>query len=511
MNDEQPTKDPDIRLPDEKFHKQQNYQANRDIYAPGRDLHIHSGEERPANPATGSDWCLNDIRQKMRDQYVYDVLQRPEHFLRIKQVMAEQPGAVFDPAKPKRFQKWGDPSLLPEETRLVDLFDGRAHRHLLVLGKPGAGKSTSLLGLAEDLLDRADFDTRNPVPVILQLSAWDAAKDALGWVADQVSSRYLVPVDQVKLWLTDGRLVLLLDGLDEITDVAQQRNCVKALSALRKEKPAGMVVCCRTEDYSRIGERLEFGLAVTGPALTPDQLVSFLGAGGRTMAPLGQAVSADPELAKLLDTPLMLGVAILTYPGYGPDKDILTGNLSERLDRLWGQYVTEMLIRHRDPYGEFPSKRSFSTERATYQHLVWLARLMQHQGRVEIYPDWFGSRWLFDRSFPGSAGAGRVRRLGTLLGWQRVSALCVSLAFALVITVPLGLAYGFTGDAGGRIVSRLINGLVYGITCGLVSGSCYVLSEGLAVVKKLGDKWRQFRPAARYALGGLSWGIAYGL
>lgn len=504
MSDGQPPEDPDARSPAEESREPRAFRADRDIYAAGRDLHMHPATEWPVNQPDipGSELWLNDVRHKVRDHWVHDVLQRPrEYTLRVEPNLAEQPGAVFDPLKPGRPPTWGDDhEPLPRETRLAELFAGRARRHLLVLGKPGAGKSTALLRLAENLLDQADADPRKPVPVVLQLSAWDGPKDTLGWVARQVSLRYEVPEDQVRQWLTVGRLVLLLDGLDEITDVARQRDCVESLSALRKDKPAGMVVCCRTEDYRRIGKRLEFGLAVTVRALTPEQMDRNLDVGGRALAPLRLAVRTDPELAKLLDTPLMLGVAVLAYPGHIPVEDILTGNQDERLERLWSRYVTEMLTRRRDPSDEFSLTCGHLSRRAEYRHLVWLARLMKHQGRTEIYPDWFGSRWLSTRGDPG-----------THLDWQRVSTLCTSLAFALVIGVPLGVVYGFTSSPGGTAASRVIDGLVYGITGGLVGGTCYGLTDRLAPAKNLSDLWHRFRPVARYALGGLSCGLAYGL
>lgn len=474
-------------MSDEQPHVSQNIQPGRDAYGAGRDINIL----QPVNPPSGSDWWLNDIREKVRDQWVNDILQRPRgHFLNLDAGLAEQPGAVHE--LPSRMQEWLAPEPLPEGTRLDQLFTGRARRRLLLLGKPGAGKSTRMLRLAETLLDRADSDQHSPVPVVLQLSAWDSSKDALEWVADQVSSRYQVPAEQVAPWLANGRLVLLLDGLDEIPDAARQRDCVVSLSALRSDVPVGMVVCCRTEDYKRIGERLKFGLAVTVLALTPERLARYLEADGHTLARLREAVSADPELAKLLDTPLMVGVAVATFSGRGPGQSIPARNQAERRDRLWTQYVAEMLNRHRDPHAESPSRRRLPSEPAVYQHLVWLARLMKHQSRTEIYPDWFGSQWLFP-------------------GWQRVSILAASQAFSLVIGLLLGLLYGFTIDSDKAIASRLLYGQVYGITGGFLGGACYGLTDGLTIARSLGDRWRRLWPTARYALSGLSCGLSYGL
>ncbi|BBD55211.1 hypothetical protein [Planktothrix agardhii] len=42
----------------------------------------------------------------------------------------------------------------------------------LILGKPGGGKTTTLLELAEALIERAEGDSDAPIPVILELSTW---------------------------------------------------------------------------------------------------------------------------------------------------------------------------------------------------------------------------------------------------------------------------------------------------------------------------------------------------
>jgi predicted NACHT family NTPase len=43
---------------------------------------------------------------------------------------------------------------------------------LLMLGKPGSGKTTTLLDLAQILLERARNEQRERVPVIVNLSSW---------------------------------------------------------------------------------------------------------------------------------------------------------------------------------------------------------------------------------------------------------------------------------------------------------------------------------------------------
>ncbi|GAB3946794.1 hypothetical protein GCM10027614_40900 [Micromonospora vulcania] len=47
---------------------------------------------------------------------------------------------------------------------------------LLILGAPGAGKTTMLLELAKRLLESADVDKARPAPVVFQLASWAASR-----------------------------------------------------------------------------------------------------------------------------------------------------------------------------------------------------------------------------------------------------------------------------------------------------------------------------------------------
>jgi predicted NACHT family NTPase len=52
---------------------------------------------------------------------------------------------------------------------------------LLILGAPGSGKTTALLELARHLLDKAEADEHQPIPVVFNLVSWAAHR---GPVAD---------------------------------------------------------------------------------------------------------------------------------------------------------------------------------------------------------------------------------------------------------------------------------------------------------------------------------------
>jgi Cdc6-like AAA superfamily ATPase len=60
---------------------------------------------------------------------------------------------------------------LPAETSIAQVYQ-EANQRLLILGAPGAGKTTLLLDLARTLLDQAEHDETQPIPVVFNLSSW---------------------------------------------------------------------------------------------------------------------------------------------------------------------------------------------------------------------------------------------------------------------------------------------------------------------------------------------------
>lgn len=131
---------------------------------------------------------------------------------------------------------------LAAEDSIASVFDG-AQNTLLVLGEPGAGKTTTLLELARDLIARARGAPVEPVPVVLALSTWtDAQRDFSAWLITELGLRYQVPKRLAQSWLDEGRFVLLLDGLDEVTE-GQRAACVGAVNAFAEaHPPSGLAV-----------------------------------------------------------------------------------------------------------------------------------------------------------------------------------------------------------------------------------------------------------------------------
>jgi predicted NACHT family NTPase len=92
---------------------------------------------------------------------------------------------------------------LPPETEIVDVFDQEEMAgKLLILGGPGAGKTTMLLQLAKVLLARAEIAVDEPIPVLLNLSSWtDDTQPLASWLVAELKVKYGVRKDIGQRWL----------------------------------------------------------------------------------------------------------------------------------------------------------------------------------------------------------------------------------------------------------------------------------------------------------------------
>ena len=105
-------------------------------------------------------------------------------------------------------------------------------RRLVVLGQAGAGKSILALKLALDLLgDRAEA---HQVPVLVQLAGWNPDVSLHSWAAEQLVRDHgdldaLLPragqrgVSLATALLSNERLLLILDGFDEIPEPSRKK------------------------------------------------------------------------------------------------------------------------------------------------------------------------------------------------------------------------------------------------------------------------------------------------
>ncbi len=433
-------------------------------------------------------------------------------------------------------QPWGLIPRSPDQTddvvaantTLLDVFDG-ASGALLILGAPGAGKTTTLLELARSLLNRAEQDGMAPVPAVFALSAWANARPPLvEWLVDELAKRYDVPRKVGQAWVEQDMLVPLLDGLDEVP--AEDRDaCAQAINAFRVEHGlAPLVVCSRVVDYESLSTRLRLRTAIVLRPLTPAQVDQQLARLGRPGAIVRSWLATEAELSELAQRPLMLSlmlVALRAAPAVGA-----AAGRSDRVgrDQLFEAYVQTMLepradlrvytpAQSRSATAGHPQTQPYPPDEAR-RWLKWLARQLQRHNQSVFYLEWMQPDWLRTQAHQrlalgglpiclvglGGLIGGLIVWLGGGLGNGLISGLLIGLivgpaayseeikateSLKFVVSKPLigtGLIIGLLSGLGGLSIWWLLGqsgglniGLTIGLGLGLISGLLSVLINGL--------------------------------
>lgn len=388
----------------------------------------------------------------------------------------------------------------PTNARMIDLFDDSG-RALLILGAPGSGKTIALLDLAHTLLTRAERDPSEPIPVVFNLSFWtDTGQPFAGWLAGELSDKYRIPQKLGRAWLDDHRLLLLLDGLDEVRP-DQRAACIEAINAFARESLHGLAVCSRLEEYDALyPTRLELDSAVCLQPLDAGLVDAFLFGSASDLSALRDTLAADPALQALTDTPLMLNIMSEVYrdaPAALATPEAATPD--ERRRHLLGVYVSRMFERQ----GKAPP---FSRDQ-TASWLAWLAHgLTRHNRSVflieHLQPNWLatrGQQWTYllsSRLLGGGLLGVMVGLLLGLLAWEITESTVQELPVLVLAGTLVGL---FTG---------LFSGLIRGVYLGL-RRAAPTLQHDVKTSETLRWSWKGARThSLRGVLAGLLLGLA---
>ena len=268
--------------------------------------------------------------------------------------------------------------LLPSGVRVSDKFLSLGEgRSLLILGEPGAGKTTTLLQLARDLLQEAQGNTSCTIPVVFNLSSWNNPKQSLAdWLIAELKTQYQVSSEIARRWIVGGELLLLLDGLDEVS-VKLQDACVSAINRFYQEHgTTELVVCSRIKDYQSLQNRLQLQDAICLQPLTLQQIDEYLHQASE-LTGLKAALQQDNSLQELAHSPLMLSIMTLAYRGM-PAQDLLSvGGIEERRQHLFNAYI-ERMLNHRSRNVKYSKKQ-------TIYWLSWLAQSLSKQSQTVFF------------------------------------------------------------------------------------------------------------------------------
>ncbi len=402
-------------------------------------------------------------------------------------------------------QRPGHPKqMLPQGMKIMDVFDEMGQT-LLILGEPGSGKTTMLLELARDTIARAEEDPKHRIPVVFNLSSWTDAKQPIAdWLVGELKTKYYTPKKIASDWIENDDLLLLFDGLDEVSSGSREA-CACAINDFRREHGlTPLVVCCRSEEYEILETRLDLKGAISLQPLTKERIDDYLDQMGPELASLRAALKDDPILYELAQTPLMLSIMTLAYRGMSIHDLQPLETVDASRKHIFDNYV-ECMFKPRTHRtipdvsdDKRPDDERFSKEKSIHW-LSWLAKRMSQHGQTvflieRMQPDWLPTRvqqWIM------VVGVAAIILLSFALVFVQLVGLfgllfvsCIAIVIwpleyrddiQLVETLHFSWSGMRTSVTAGRLFTLIFAALCGGVVGWLVGGLVFGLSSGLSV------------------------------
>jgi MFS family permease len=407
--------------------------------------HEHAVEETPktvnvseAEILKATRDFLQDLMARYQTRYQHKLDGRFEISLLVSEDLEGTDEQQFD----EEFS--ADPQTGSAAQYIIELFEKRGR--LLIVGSPGVGKTVLLLKLALHLIAKAQSDTNQPLPVIFNLASWSPEYERFDdWLKAVLTQGYGLSPDFAAATLREGRIVFLLDGLDELArneepDVAAEvrKECLTALNLSLYDGTKNAVICCRREEFIAMrnltGAEGPVAAKVAVQDLTIGQIERALIRASRSEKDrfaalhLLEALGQDRNGAyrQVLTTPFYFTLALHVFDYSeppqiaAPDKQTLERNLMKGFIEKKIQ-VTE-------------NKEHFSVAQV-FKWLAWLARFLDVRQQV-----------VFEL-------ADLQRKTLKRPWWDNVAH---GVIIALLLGVPLGIGFGMPF------------GLIFGFIMGLI-------------------------------------------
>jgi DNA polymerase III delta prime subunit len=430
------------------------------------------GKSEP--PQVDWDWGMDLLKRKQLPEIckrLTDTLGSDRTLMDVS--IDKQPSWVNRPLQADRILQIDgqDCGVLDANQMLIETF-GRddIKGKLLILGAPGAGKTTALLSLAKQLVEGAISNPNTVIPVIFELSTWrDDSQSIKSWLIEQLyklhggKRKYKI----YEKWLEREVLLPLLDGLDEL-GLERQKKCTEKLNEFARRYPH-LVVCCRVKEFEMIDIKMStLRGAVCLQPLSDFKIKHYFNSINRP--DLWSSIQTNLSLQVLLEPTVEGDPGLLRVPLFlrliaevcDPQQKII--NKTDLLDK----YVDRQLSFDKRKFDRRKGMEDYQwayeeaqlepNHKKTRSHLSWLAQKLG-DNNVEflienIQPTWLDSnqdkywyRFIFGFILTFSILIPFLFLLFTQIPPKSsfLSSLTISLIFSLVITPISACCFGLAG------------------------------------------------------------------
>ena len=195
---------------------------------------------------------------------------------------------------------------------VVEAFD-RARGPLAIVGNGGTGKTVCLMGLARDLAAAALIDPAAPLPLVMSAATWlNGSAERISAIPAWIASETRLATGYVHELLGSGRVILLIDGLDELPAVEQRKDSdlrTFPRETLIRDIPmkCRLVVTIRSDEYTESAKALGMHSTFRVDPLRDDQLGDLASRYPHVAA----AFEAEADIREAARNPLILGLLYL--------------------------------------------------------------------------------------------------------------------------------------------------------------------------------------------------------
>lgn len=227
-------------------------------------------------------------------------------------------------------------------------------QRFIVLGKPGAGKTTFLKYLSLAMVHQQSLITHRRLPIFVTLRDWaDKKCSLLDYIIEQFDSCGFEQAGYfVENTLKQGKCLILLDGLDEVSEDASLDSIIREIRDFTDKFYINQyVISCRIAAFNHWFERFT---DVEMADFNIEQIETFIRNWFREYPETAESclkqLTKSPHLQELSTVPLLLTLLCITF---GENNDFPSSRAElykDAIDALLRNWDSSRRIRRDDPY-----------------------------------------------------------------------------------------------------------------------------------------------------------------